>query len=40
MKKIDTPRQETIDDWHGVSVPDPYQWLENVDDVAVQSLAD
>ena len=32
-----TPKSDTIDDYHGTSVPDPYRWLEDAGDPQVKS---
>ncbi len=35
-----TPRDEIVEDIHGVAVADPYRWLERADDPAVQAWSD
>ncbi len=32
-----TPKSETVDDFHGTPVPDPYRWLEEADDPLVKA---
>lgn len=32
-----TPKSETVDDFHGTLVPDPYRWLETAEDPQVQA---
>lgn len=35
-----TRREDVVDELHGVEVPDPYRWLENIDDPAVKEWLD
>jgi prolyl oligopeptidase len=34
-----TPRDNVVDTYHGVRIPDPYRWLENPDDPRVKTWA-
>jgi len=38
--KIDTPKKPVTDEYQGVKVEDPYQWLEKDDDPAVKAWSD
>src|SRR5882762_3810444 len=38
--KIDTPKKPVTDEYQGIKVEDPYQWLEKDDDPAVKGWSD
>ena len=39
-KRLTTPKQPVTDEYHGVKVEDPYQWLENEQDQEVKAWSD
>ena len=38
--KVETPKQPVTDEYQGVKIEDPYQWLEKDDDPAVKAWSD